>query len=122
MISSAVRRSAAALSLLTLVGVGFVLAAGPASADTPLPSDGGWEPKPDIDHLEVWLLFVGVPLLAFVLISAVFIAPALARGETINPAKRAPEEQWLGGPSKEAGELAAPDGEGSAAGGAGGSW
>ncbi|MEQ6901273.1 hypothetical protein [Nocardioides sp. YIM 152588] len=122
MISTAVRRSAAAFSLLTLLGVGFVLAAGPASADTPQPLPGSWEPKPEIDHLEVWLLFIGIPVLGFLIVSAIFIAPALARGESINPAKRASETQWIGGPRKEAGELAAPDGEDSAAGGAGGSW
>ncbi|WP_141014119.1 hypothetical protein [Nocardioides sambongensis] len=122
MISTAVRRCATtALSFATLVGVSLLLA-GPASADTPMPKPGGWEEKPPVDTVEWLLLFVGIPLLMMLVITALIVGPALARGETLNPAKREPDTQWIGGPRKSAGELAGPDGEGSKAGGAGGSW
>lgn len=122
-ISSAVRRCAAAFSLVTALAVAALVTAGPAAADTPEPKPGGWDPKPDVDALEAWLLFVGVPVLFFLVITALYVGPALARGENLNPAKVAgPDNQWIGGPRKSAGELAGPDGEGSAAGGAGGSW
>ena len=47
---------------------------------------------------------------------------ARARGESVRPGEQQLESQWLGGPRKSAGELAAPDGEDSKAGGAGGTW
>jgi hypothetical protein len=95
---------------------------GPASADTPEPRDGDWEPKPDIDMLEALLLLGGIPLLIFVVITLLFVAPALARGEDLSPDALEPENQWLGGPRKAPSELAAPDTEDSKAGGAGGRW
>lgn len=122
MISSVLRRSATALLVVAVLGATTVLTAGAAVADTPEPRPGGWEPKPEIDVLEAWLLLGGVPLLVLVVITAMFVGPALARGESLHPTKREPASQWIGGPRKSAGELAEPDGEGSAAGGAGGSW
>lgn len=122
MISTAVRRCATAvLSLATLVGVSLLLA-GPAAADTPMPKPGGWEENPETDPVQWLLLFVGVPLLLMLVITALYVGPPLARGEKLNPAKQEPDQQWIGGPRKSAGELAAPDGEDSKAGGAGGTW
>lgn len=121
MISSALRRCAAAVSLVAFLGLSIALA-GPASADTPEPRPGGWEPKPDVDALEAWLLLGGVPLLVMLVIIALYVGPALAKGENLSPVNREPANEWIGGPRKAAGELADPDGEGSAAGGAGGSW
>jgi hypothetical protein len=109
----------------SLVGVSALLvlaSAGTASADTPEPRPGSWEPKPDIDVLEAFLLLGGIPLLVMVVITLLFVGPALARGEDLSPDAMARENQWLGGPRKAAGELAAPDSEDSKAGGAGGSW
>jgi len=96
--------------------------AGPASADTPEPRPGDWEPKPEVDVLEALLILGGIPLLVFVVITLLYVAPALARGEDLSPDAREPENQWLGGPRKSAGQLAAPDAEDSKAGGAGGNW
>jgi hypothetical protein len=95
-----------------------VLLAGPASAATP----ASWPEAPPVDFLQVVLLFVGIPLLLMLVFGAMILGPSLARGESLSP--HAPEEdaQWLGGPRKAPGELAAPDSEGSQAGGAGGTW
>lgn len=106
---------------MTLFGVAFVAAGGAASADTPVPGNG-WEAKPAVNDLHAWLLFVGVPVLVLLVISALVLAPSIARGESIRPGTQAPEGQWIGGPRKAAGELAQPDDETSAAGGAGGTW
>jgi hypothetical protein len=120
-IRTAVRRSAAVLALATVLGTALVASGGAALADTPIPG-GGWEPKPQVNDLHAWLLFVGVPVLVLLIISAMILAPALARGEKLfYSGEPEPEGQWLGGPRKAVGELAEPDTEGSAAGGAGGS-
>lgn len=118
MIRTAVRRSAAVIALTTvLVASGDV-----AFADTPIPG-GGWASKPNVNDLHAWLFFVGVPVLVLLVISALVLAPALARGEKLFYAgDPEPEGQWLGGPRKAVGELAEPDTETSAAGGAGGTW
>lgn len=105
---------------MTLFGVAFVAAGGSASADTPVPGNG-WEAKPPVNDVHAWLLFVGIPVLVLLVISALVLAPSIARGESIRPGTQDPG-QWIGGPRKAAGELAEPDTEGSAAGGAGGTW
>jgi hypothetical protein len=52
---------------------------------------------------------------------AVYV-PALVRGERLAPGAPLVENQWLGGPRRSAGELAAPDSDSSEAGGASGRW
>ena len=71
-----------------------VLAAGPASANVPV----GWgDPVPPIDDLEAILIFVGIPVLLFVLIAAAVYVPAVVRGERISPNPQA-DSEWFGGP------------------------
>lgn len=119
MTSHVVSRVLAAATAVSAALVLPVLLAGPAAAGTP----ESWPAKPSIDILQVLLLFVGIPLLVFVVIAALVIGPSLARGESLAPGGGAEDDaQWLGGPRKSAGELAAPDSEGSQAGGAGGRW
>ncbi len=79
-------------------------------------------PTEEIDTLNAILLLVGVPLLLFVGISFLVYVPSIIRGERIAPGQPVTENQWLGGPRKSAGELAAPDTEHSQAGGASGRW
>ena len=122
MTSTVVRRLLAVCSLLGVSALLVLTSAGAASADTPEPRPGSWEPKPEVDTLEAFLLLGGIPVLVFVVITLLYVGPALARGEDLRPSAREPENQWLGGPRKAAGELAAPDSEDSKAGGAGGSW
>lgn len=118
MIRTAVRRSAAVFALTTAL----VASGGAAFADTPVPG-GGWETKPPVNDLHAWLIFVGIPVLLMLVITALVLAPALARGERLfYSGDPEPEGQWLGGPRKAVGELAQPDTEDSAAGGAGGTW
>jgi hypothetical protein len=99
------------------LGIASLALAPPASADTP----EGW-PSESIDTLEAILLLAGVPLLLFVVIGFLVYAPSIIRGERIAPGQPVTENQWLGGPRKGAGELAAPDTEHSQAGGASGRW
>lgn len=122
MTSTVLRRLLAVCSLVGVSALLVLVSAGTASADTPEPRPGSWEPKPDIDVLHAFLVLGGIPLLAFVVITLLFVAPALARGEDLSIDARVPENQWLGGPRKAAGELAAPDSDNSKAGGAGGTW
>ena len=99
------------------LGIASLVLATPASADVP----ADW-PTEDIDTLNAILLLAGVPLLLFVVISFLVYAPSIIRGERIAPGQPVTENQWLGGPRKSAGELAAPDTADSQAGGASGRW
>ena len=99
------------------LGVASLALATPASADVP----ESW-PSESIDTLEAILLLAGVPLLLFVVISFLVYAPSIIRGERITPGQPVTENQWLGGPRKGTGELAAPDTADSQAGGASGRW
>lgn len=110
------------LLLLAVAGLwctaaSLVLAA-PASAEVP----EGWDSPAPIDGLEALLLLGGVPLLLFVVIGFLVYAPSIIRGERIAPGQPVTENQWLGGPRRNAGELAAPDNDDSQAGGASGRW
>lgn len=116
--TSTVRRLLALTSTVALSIAAVVSVAGPAAADTP----EGWPEKEPVGALHALLLLGGIPLLVFVVIAALVYGASLARGESLTPGGNEPENQWLGGPRKEAGELAGPDGEGSHAGGAGGTW
>ncbi|WP_183095173.1 hypothetical protein [Nocardioides stalactiti] len=118
MTSTAVRRLLA-LAVPAGVVVATILAtAAPASADTP----EGWPKEESVDLLQALLYFGAVPVLVFLVILALGYGPALARGESVKPGEQLPESQWLGGPRKSGGELAAPDTEDSKAGGAGATW
>lgn len=114
-LTSAVLGVAAATTLALVAGA--VLAA-PASADVP----EGWPEAPSIDILTMLGLFVGLPVLMAVVLVAFMYVPPVVRGESIKPGAGPVTDQWLGGPRRSAGELAAPDGEQSRAGGASGRW
>ncbi|MDP2772186.1 MAG: hypothetical protein Q8O61_01420 [Nocardioides sp.] len=114
----AARRSVVVLVTgLTLTSLSLVLAA-PAMAE---PSEG-WPDQEPVDMIEALLVLAGIPLLLFVVIAVAAVLPALVRGERIAPGAPAVDNQWLGGPRKSAGELAAPDTESTEAGGASGRW
>lgn len=117
-VTSSVVRRTFRLSTVALAGAWVALAAGPAAADTP----ENW-PEPDaVSVFGAVLLLGGVPLLVFVATALLVYAPSVARGESLAPGGSHPANQWLGGPRRAPEELAAPDGEESAAGGAGGTW
>ena len=118
MTSTAVRRLLAAASSAGLAIAAVLVTAAPASADTP----EGWPKEEEIDFVEMLLIMGGIPLLVFLVVVAMIYGPPLARGESVRPGGEQLESQWLGGPRKSAGELAAPDTEDSNAGGAGGRW
>jgi len=110
--------------LLLLAVAGLWLAAAPLVLATPASADvpEGWDQPEEIDTLFAILVLGGVPLLLFVVITFLVYAPSIVRGERIAPGHPSTENQWLGGPRKSAGELAAPDSEDSEAGGASGRW
>ncbi len=99
----------------------LALLASPAHADVP----EGWAGQDEhrsLDTLHALGVFVGAPLLLFVLIALAVFLPAMVRGERLLPDHGAGEGQWIGGPRQGVAELPAADGEDSRAGGASGSW
>lgn len=109
-----VRRTAVVLAASAAVmGV-----AGPASADVP----EGWAQPYHVSGLHTLLVFVGIPVLLFLLITLAVYLPSMLRGERVKPGAPAVEDQWFGGPRKGTSELAGPDTDESKAGGASGSW
>jgi hypothetical protein len=102
--------------------VAFVAAstvlAGPAVADVP----EGWSNPADVDMLYALLLLAGLPLLIFVAITLAVYVPAMVRGEKLTPGPAEQSSTWFGGPRQGSRELAGPDDETSAAGGARGRW
>jgi len=104
---------------VVLVAGGLVaLSAGPASADVP----EGWSNPSDVDPVHAILVFVGIPVLLFVIITACVLLPSLIRGERFTVGGQATADQWFGGPVKGTAELPAPDDEESKAGGASARW
>jgi len=102
-----------------LVAGALVLAAGaPAGADVP----EGWSNPSDVDPVEAVLLLVGVPLLLFLVITAIVVIPGIVKGERFTPGGQATQDEWFGGPSKGTAALPAPDNDESKAGGASGRW
>ena len=105
-------------SVVLLAGA-LVLAAGaPAGADVPV----GWSDPAPVDAVEATLLFVGIPLLLFVVITALVVIPGVVKGERFTPGGHATEDQWFGGPRSGTAELPAADARESQGGGASGRW
>jgi hypothetical protein len=105
----------------------LALLSAPAYADVP----EGWSDQTEHnspDALHALGVYVGAPLLLFVLIALAVYVPAMARGEKLLPdhagssGPGVPEGQWIGGPRQGVAELPAADGDDSRAGGASGSW
>jgi hypothetical protein len=106
---------------VVLIAGGILLAAGgPAGADKP--EFWGGDPPEAVDPWHAVLLLVGVPLLLFLVITALVVLPGVVRGERFTPGGQATADQWFGGPSSGTAELPAPDNEESKAGGASGRW
>lgn len=109
------RRVTTVSGLLAVLALGM---AAPASADVPV----GWSDPAAVDPLHGLLVVFAIPVLLAVVIGAIIYLPPLLRGESVAPGAPTISNQWLGGPSKTAGELAGPDGEQSQAGGASAQW
>jgi hypothetical protein len=104
---------------VVLVAGGLVaFTAGPASADVP----EGWSNPSDVNPVQAVLIFVGIPVLLFVVITFLVLLPSLIRGERFTVGGQATADQWFGGPVKGTAELPAPDDEDSKAGGASARW
>ena len=109
-----VRRTAAVL----VAAVAVLTLAGPAQADVP----EGWAQPYHVDGLHTLLVFVGIPVLMFVVITVLVYLPSLVRGQRLAPGAPAVEDHWFGGPRQGTSELAGPDTDESKAGGASGRW
>jgi hypothetical protein len=119
LVTTKLARRARRTSVVLLAGAALVVAAGgPAGADVP----EGWSNPSDVDPVEAVLLFVGVPLLLFLVITALVVIPGVIKGERFTPGGQATQDQWFGGPSKGTAALPAPDNDESKAGGASGRW
>lgn len=116
--SGVVRRLLVVSATLAALTASSVALAGSASAEVP----EGWDEPPAIDSLFVLGVLVGIPILLAVVIGVLVYLPAMIRGERVAPGAPSVEDQWLGGPRKTGGELAAPDTSDSQAGGASGRW
>ncbi len=99
----------------------LALLSAPAYADVP-EGWGGETEVNNLDPLHALGVYVGAPVLLFVLIALAVYLPAMVRGEKLLPDHSTGEGQWIGGPRQGVAELPAPDGEDSRAGGASGSW
>jgi hypothetical protein len=119
------RRGLRRLSLASVLASAPALAllAAPAQADVPK-GWGGEETQRAPDALHALGLYLGAPLLLFVVIAVLIYLPAMVRGEKLLPqhATTDGEGQWIGGPRQGIAELPAADGEDSRAGGASGRW
>ena len=111
-------RRARRTSVVLLAGALVVAAGAPAGADVP----EGWSNPSEVDPVQAVLLFVGVPLLLFLVITALVVIPGVIKGERFTPGGQATEDQWFGGPSKGTAALPAPDNDESKAGGASARW
>ncbi len=114
------RRTGRVAAVSSVLLSAAVLAA-PAHADVP----EGWAGQDEVNNLDflgALALYAGAPLLLFVLIGLAVYLPAMVRGEKLLPDHSGGEAQWIGGPRQGVAELPAPDGDGSRAGGASGSW
>ncbi|GAA4696319.1 hypothetical protein [Nocardioides conyzicola] len=112
-------RRARRTAVVLLVGVALVVAAGgPAGADVP----EGWSNPSAVDPWEAVLVLAGIPILLFLVITALVVIPGVIKGERFTPGGQATEDQWFGGPSKGTTALPAPDNDESKAGGASGRW
>lgn len=100
------------------LGVASVTLASPAAADVP----EFWPSDVEVNNFHALLVIVLIPLALALVITFLVYAPSIIRGERITPGPAPVENQWLGGPRKSAGELAAPDDADSQAGGASGRW
>lgn len=102
---------------MTTVSVPLVLVLGvPATAFATTPV--GWDEGPPVSPLEALLLFVGVPLGLFLLITFLTVAPSLARGDRSRGVDRWATPQWFNG--SRAGESVEGAGEPQALGGSAG--
>ena len=117
--STRVRRAGRVTALAA--GAVLVLLSAPAHADVPEGWGGQTQPF-ELDPLHALGLYLGLPLLLFVLIAVAVYLPVMIRGEKLLPDYSAGEPQWIGGPRQGVAELPAPDGQDSRAGGASGRW
>ena len=121
------RRSARRLTRWTgrvaalAVAPALALLALPAGADVPDGWGGETEPLSP-DSLHALGIYLGAPLLLFVLIALAVYLPAMVRGEKLLPDHSGGEVQWIGGPRQGVAELPAPDSADSQAGGASARW
>ncbi len=88
--------------------------AAPSYAERP----EGWSEPATVDGLEALLVLVGIPILLFVVITLLVVAPSLARGERSG----AGTDEWFGGPGKGTKQLTSGSSESTETGGASGSW
>ena len=102
-----------------VVATGSVLATlalvGPASADVPQ----GWSDPDEMSVGHLLVLIAGLPIALGLVISLLVALPGLVKGEGLTGGQ---PTEWIGGPRQGTSELAAPDVEGSQAGGASARW
>ena len=129
LVTTHVSLPASARRLIRWTGRVAALAAAPALALPGLPAHadvpdgwGGATEHNDLDALHALGVYLGAPLLLFVLIALAVYLPAMVRGEKLLPDHSGGEGQWIGGPRQGVAELPAADSDNSRAGGASARW
>ncbi|WP_168929746.1 hypothetical protein [Nocardioides sp. GY 10127] len=103
LIAPLARRAAAVLAVLGVAGTSAVLLAGPASAEVPT----GWSDPAPVDPLHAFLVILIIPAAIALVIAALVLGPALARGERVLPGAASGDHEWIGGPEVEPAKLGA---------------
>jgi hypothetical protein len=98
------------------------IAASTLALVVPMDVPVGWPEAPDVNMVHALLIFAGIPLLLFIVITLAVYLPSIARGERIAPGQPPVEDQWLGGPRTGTAELKEPEAQDAEAGGASGRW
>jgi hypothetical protein len=92
------------LALTPAIAVTTVTAA--ATADPP----GQWQDNPRVSSLHVLMVFVGLPLALFLIITLLVYLPSMVRGERYKPGQAwRSEPEWFGGPRRGVEALEAGD-------------
>ena len=99
----------ASVASATVLAVTSLALAGPAAAQSGVVYDGD-DPGPGYTPLEALALFVGIPVLAILIIAVAVYAPGWVKGRSgSSESAGAGEPLWLTSP---AGSMAAPNGPG----------
>jgi hypothetical protein len=100
--------------------VAAALTALPAAANVP----EGWSEPDPVSGVQFLLVLILLPIGLLLLVGLVFLAPGFARGEGFTGRDAHADDQWFGGPDRDARELTASSEEERPAitGGAGGRW
>jgi hypothetical protein len=102
-----------------VLALAAALTALPAAANVP----EGWSEPDAVSGVQFLLVLILLPVGLVLVVGLVYLAPGFARGEGFTGRDAHADDQWFGGPDRDARELPASEEERPAiTGGAGGRW